>query len=102
MQMDLYLCFIDYTKAFDRVNHEQLQDVLQNLDLDGKDIRLLKNFYWEQQAGMRINNRIGDFKQIKRGVRQGCVFSPDLFNLYSEQILREIKDMKGLVIGGYI
>ena len=105
MQKDLYLCFIDYTidytKAFDRENHEQLLDMLQNLDLDGKDLRFLRNLYWEQQAGMWINNRISDFKQIKRGVRQGCVFSPDLFNLYSEQILREIKDMKGLVIGGY-
>ena len=39
--------------------------------------------------------------QIKRGVLQGCVLSHDIFNLYSEQILREIKDLKGLIIGGY-
>ena len=50
---------------------------------------------------MKIENRISAYKQIKRGVRQGCVFSPDLFNLYSEQIVREIKECKGLVIGGY-
>ena len=51
MQKDLYLCFFDYTKAFDRVNHEQLLDMLQNLDLEGKDLRFLRNLYWEQQAG---------------------------------------------------
>ena len=83
MQKDLYLCSIDYANAFDRVNHEQLLDMLQNLDL-----------CWEQHTGMCISNRISDFKQIKRGVRQGCAFSPDLFNLYSEQILWEIKEMR--------
>ena len=50
---------------------------------------------------MRIYNRVSDFKQMKRGFRQGCVLLPDLSNLYSEQILREIKDLKGLLIGGY-
>ena len=62
----IYICFIDYTKAFDRVNHKQLLDMLQNLDLEGKDIRFLRNLYWEQQAGMRINIRIGNFKKIKK------------------------------------
>ena len=101
MQKDIYLCFIDYTKAFDKVKHVQLLDMLQDLDIDGKDIRLLRNLYWEQTAGIRIEDKISTYTQIKRGVRQGCVLSPDLFNLYSEQILREIKDLKGLVIGGY-
>ena len=101
MQKDIYLCFIDYTKAFDKVKHVQILDMLQDLDIDGKDIRLVRNLYWEQTAGMKIENRISAYKQIKRGVRQGCVFSPDLFKLYSEKILREIKDCKGLVIGGY-
>ena len=50
---------------------------------------------------MRIDERVSDFKQIKRGVLQGCVFLPDLFNLYSEQNLREITTLKGLIIGGY-
>ena len=101
MQKDIYLCFIDHTKAFDEVKHVQLLDMLQGLDIDGKDIRLLRNLYWEQTAGVKIEDRISIFEQIKRGVRQGCVLSPDLFNLYKEQILREIKDLKGLVIGGH-
>ena len=45
MQKDIYLCFIDYTKAFDKVKHVQLLDMLQDLDIDGKDIRLLRNLY---------------------------------------------------------
>ena len=72
MQKDIYLCFIDYTKAFDKVKHVQLLDMLQDLDIDGKDIRLLRNLYWEQTAGIRIEDKISTYKQIKRGVRQGC------------------------------
>ena len=78
MQKDLYLCSTHYAKAFDTVNHEQLLDMLQNFDLDGKDIRFLVSLYWEQKAGIRINNRLRDFKQIKRGLRQGCVVDNNL------------------------
>ena len=101
MQKEVYVCFIDYTKAFDKVRHEDLMDILQDLDLDGKDIRLIRNLYWEQTACMRIDNEFGDSTQIKRGVRQGCVFSPDLFNLYSERIMRELDSAEGFVIGGH-
>ena len=71
------------------MKHVQLLDMLQDLDIDGKDIRLLINVYWEQTTGMKIENKSSTYKQIKRGVRQGCVLSPELFNSYSEQILRE-------------
>ena len=50
---------------------------------------------------MRIDSEFGDSTQIKRGVRQGCVFSPDLFNLYSERIMRELDSAEGFVIGGH-
>ena len=58
MQNDIYLCFINYTKAFDKVKHVQLLDMLQDLDIDGKGIRLLRNLYWEQTAGVKIEDRI--------------------------------------------
>ena len=100
MQKDLYMCFIDYTKAFDKVQHEELLRLLQTLDIDGKDIRLIRNLYWEQTACMRVDGDTSSFTNIQRGVRQGCVFSPDLFNFYSEIILRELQDLQGFVIGG--
>ena len=55
-QKDLYICFLDYTKAFDRVKHEKIIELLQRLDTDGKDIQLIRSLYWEQQACIRIGN----------------------------------------------
>jgi len=101
MQGDLYLCFIDYTKAFDRVQHEKLLQDLIDLDLDGKDLRFIRNLYWEQTACIRVENELSEYVDIKRGVRQGCVFSPDLFNLYGEKIFREIDELEGVRVGGY-
>ena len=86
VQKDLYLCFIDYTKAFDRVQHDNIINILENLHIDGKDLRIIKNMYWEQTAAIRIENEVSEFIKIKRGVRQGCVLSPDLFSLYSETV----------------
>ena len=73
----LFLCFIDYTKAFDKVRHEDLITMFDSLDIDGKDLRLIRNLYWEQTAAMKIDDSIGEWKQIRRGVRQGCVASPE-------------------------
>ena len=50
MQKDLYLCFIDYSKAFDKVRHEKLFNILEHLDIDGKDLRVIRNLYWDQSA----------------------------------------------------
>lgn len=101
LNKDVYVCFIDYTKAFDKVRHNQLFDALKHLDLDGKDLRLIRNLYWEQTAAIKVEGEIGEFVEIQRGVRQGCVLSPDLFNLYSEEIFDQTSDMKGLSIGGH-
>ena len=78
-QKDLYLCFIDYTKAFDKLRHEEIMSILDSLNIDGKDLRIVRNIYWEQTAAMRIGNDLSAFQDIKRGLRQGCVLSPDLF-----------------------
>ena len=101
VQKDLHLCFIDYTKAFDKVKHNNIIVILEALNIDGKDLRIIKNMYWEQTAAIRIKNEISEFIQIKRGVRQGCVLSPDLFSLYSENIMRHVEEMPGISIGGH-
>ena len=100
VQKDIYLCFIDYSKAFDKVRHEDLFNILSGLNIDAKDMRILTNLYWEQSAAIRIEDEISDYRPIKRGVRQGCVLSPDLFNLYSEMILRNIEELQGVKVGG--
>jgi len=101
VQTDLYLCFIDYSKAFDKVRHCDLFDILQRLNIDGKDLRILRNLYWEQEAAIRVDNECSEYRTIRRGVRQGCVLSPDLFNIYSEMIMRNIDQQEGVKVGGH-
>ena len=101
IQKELYVCFIDYTKAFDKLRHEEIMSILDSLNIDGKDLRIVRNIYWEQTAAMRIGNYLSVFQDIKRGVRQGCLLSPDLFSIYSEIIMRALEGMPGIKIGGY-
>ena len=98
---DLYVCFIDYTEAFDRVRHEEIITILEQLNIDGKDLRIIKNICWEQKAAVRVEEETSNFQNVKRGVRQGCVLSPDLFSLYSEMIMRQTEEIEGLKIGGH-
>ncbi|GFO41456.1 endonuclease-reverse transcriptase [Plakobranchus ocellatus] len=100
MQKDLNLCFIDYSKAFDKVRHVELLRMLEKLDIDGKDLKVIRNLYWDQTACVTIEGENSDFKPIKRGLRQGCVMSPDLFNLYSEINLRNLDGISSLKING--
>ena len=98
---DLYLRFIDYTKAFDKVKYEEIINILEILDMDGKDLRIIKNLYWKQTVAVRMDNEVSNFQQIKRGVRQGCVLSPDLFSLYSEMIMHHLEGTPRIQIGGH-
>ena len=99
-QKDIYAYFIDYSKAFDTVNHEKLIECLKTTDIDQSDIALIANLYWEQDTQIRIGNDMSESLKIKRGVRQGCVLSPSLFNLYMENIFRQIDELPGVKIGG--
>ena len=102
-QQDLYMVFIDYTKAFDRVKHKELFKMLKNIQIDEKDLRLLYNLYQQQTATVRLPGGMTSEFEIRRGVRQGCVGSPDLFNLYSEIILRSLEDVdEGFVVNGVL
>jgi hypothetical protein len=97
---DVYACFIDYTKAFDKVRHKEMINILKKLNFDGKDVRLIGNLYWDQTAAIKVKNEVSEWKQIRRGIRQGCVMSPVLFSLYSENILRDIENIGGIVVEG--
>ena len=100
MQKDVYLCFIDYEKAFDTVRHADMLEMLRRIGADSRDIRVIRNLYNEQKAAVRVENKLTDIVDIKRGVRQGCVLSPDLFSLYGEVILRDLVALPGFKIGG--
>ena len=99
-QRDIYACFIDYSKSFDTVNHEKLIECLKTTDIDRSDIALISNIYLEQDTKIRIGNDMSESLKIKTGVRQGCVLSPSLFNLYTEHIFRQIDELPGVKIGG--
>ena len=100
VDQDLFTCFIDYSKAFDRVHHYQLIECLEKIGVDGKDIRIITELYWHQKAAIRLQDELSPFTSIKRGVRQGCVLSPYLFNIYTEFIFRESNDLQGICIHG--
>ena len=89
MKKDIYMCFIDCVKAFDKVKHEVLFQQLEQLDINGKDLELLRNLYWEQKAAVRYVENISNWAHVKSGVRQGCVLSRELFSLDTEMIMRK-------------
>jgi len=67
---------------------------------DDKDMRIIQNIYYAQTAAVPVRNEITEWTKIETGVRQGCVLSPDLHNLYSEIIFRNIQHFDGITIGG--
>ena len=85
---DVFVCFIDYAKAFDRVNHRKLCEILKATGIDGNDIRMIARLYWRLLAVVRSEGDNLDNINIKRGTRQGCFLSPYLFNLFTELIFR--------------
>ena len=100
MQTPLFVCFVDYKKAFDKVKHDLIFQQLQEIGIDDKDLRLLQTLYYTQSASIRIGRTTSEPVLIKKGVRQGCVASPDLFNLYQEVIMRGMQKMEGIRVGG--
>ena len=86
MQKDISMCFVDYTKAFGRIRHNELMHFLDDLSLDDKDLRVIQTLYYQQCATIRVNSKLNKMVPIKSGVRQGCILSPFLFSLYSEII----------------
>ena len=86
-QKNMYFHFIDYAKAFDCVGHNNVWDILQEIGIPDYLICLLRNLYAGQEATVRTGHGTTDWFQIGKGVRQGCILSPYLFNLYAEYIM---------------
>ena len=83
-QKKIYFCFIDYAKAFDSVDHNKLWKILKEMGIPDHLTCLLRNRYTGQEATVRTGHRTMDWFQIGKGVRQGCVLSPCLFNSHAE------------------
>ena len=86
-QKNIYFCFIDYVKAFDCVDHNKLWKILKDMGILDHLIDLLRKLYAAQQATVRVGHGT-DWFQIEKGVRQGCILSLCLFNLYAKYIMR--------------
>src|SRR5574337_1026910 len=87
-QKNIYFCFIDYAKAFDCVDHNKLWEILKEMGIPDHLTCFLRNLYAGQEAIVRTGHGTTDWFQIGKGVRQGCMLSPCLFNFYAEYIMR--------------
>ena len=85
---NIYFCFIDYAKAFDYVDHNKLCKILKEMGTPYYLTCLLRNLYAGREATVRTGHGTTDWFQIGKGVCQGCMLSPCLFNLYAEYIMR--------------
>ena len=87
-QKNIYFCFIDYAKSFDCVDHNKLWKILKEMGIPYHLTCLLRNLYAGQEATVRTGHGTTDWFQIGKGLYQGCILSPCLFNLYAEYIMR--------------
>ena len=87
-QKNIYFCFIDHAKDFDCVDHNKLWKILKEMGISDHLTCLLRNLYAGQEATVRTRHGTTDWFQIGKGVCQGCILSPCLFNFYSEYIMR--------------
>ena len=87
-QKNINFCFIGYAKAFDCVDHNKLWKTVKEMGRPDHLTRLLRNLYAGQEATIRTGHGKTDWFQLGKGVRQGCILSPCLFNFYAEYIMK--------------
>ena len=85
---NIYCCFIDYAKAFDCADHNKVWKILQEMGIPDHLTCLLRNLYAAQEATVKTGHGTTDCFEIWKGVHQGCILSPGLFNVYAEYIMR--------------
>jgi hypothetical protein len=98
----IFMCFIDYSKAVDCVDHSRLWNTLRSMVVPEHLITLVKSLYTNQEAAVKTEYGNTEWFEVGKNVRQGCILSPYLFNRYSEYILRRVgfEDNIGIKIGG--
>ena len=102
-QKNIYFCFIHCAKAFDFVDHNKMWKILKEMGIPDYLTCLLRNLYAGQEATVRTGHGTSDWFQIGKGVCQGCILSPCLFNLYAEYIMRNAgleEAQAGIMIAG--
>ena len=101
---EVFICFVDYEKAFDRVNWIKMMEILRDLGVDWKDRRLIAELYMNPLAYVRIDGELSEPATIGRGARQGCPLSPILYIIYGEALMKEAFSnvQEGISIGGRI
>ena len=87
-QKYIYFCFTDYAKAFDCVDHSKLWKILREMGIPDHLTCLLRNLYAGQETTVGTGHGTTNWFQIGKGVRQGCILSPCLFNFYAQYIMR--------------
>ena len=87
-QKNIYFCLIDYSKAFDCVDHTKLWKILKKIGIPDHQTCLLRYLYAGQEAAVRTGHEVTDSFQIGKGVCQGCILSLCSFNFYAEYIMR--------------
>ena len=90
-QKNIHFCFIDYTKVFNCVDHNKLWKILKEMGISDHLTCLLRNLYARQEATVRSGHGSMNCFQIEKGVRQGCILSSCLFNLYAVYIMRNAR-----------
>ena len=101
-QLPLYMCFVDFKKAFDSISHDKLWVTMMDMGYPLHLIDLLAKPYRKQLAKVKVAGTLSEWFHVKKGVRQGCVLSPYLCNILAEMVMRETLDgfRGGLQIGG--
>ena len=90
-QKNIYPCFIDYTKAFECVDHNKVWKILKEMGISDHLTCLLRHLYAGQEATVRAGHGTIEWFQIRKEVHQGCILSSCLFNLYAEYIMRNAR-----------
>ena len=101
---EVYICFVDFEKAFDRVDWIKMMEVLESVGVDWRDRRLIYQLYMRQEAIVRVADGESEPGIIGRGVRQGCPLSPLLFSIYAEMMMMEVLEgmKEGVRVGGVL